>query len=105
MIKLNLFKAAVLAIASAVFFTGCKDEGPSAITITDFYGVYTGEHLILGLLPVPDSITITTAPLGADSITLYSLALDASFNGKVTGSDIAFATFTADSLNFSEGDT
>jgi hypothetical protein len=94
-----------LFVAASMFLTACSDDGGSdPIAIDDFYGEFRGEHLILGLLPVGDTITITAAPLGADSITFYSLSLDASFNGKVTGADVAFADFEADSLMFSVDD-
>jgi len=99
--KKILFAAVATLFATSIFFTSCSEEGGSStITKADALGVYYGEHLILGLLPVKDTLTVTDA--GGDSIKVFTASMDTFFFATVVGADASIVPFVADSLMFSD---
>ncbi len=90
--KTKFFALAFLALGITAGITSCGKDEPDDEKV-DFAGTYHGEYSILGLLNVPDTLTVTNT--GDNTISIFSVKLDTSFTATVSGSTATFNGFTA----------
>lgn len=92
-LKTKFFALAFLALGFSALTTSCGKDDEKGEPV-DFEGTYYGEHVVMSLLPVPDTLTIRN--IDATTIGIYSVKLDKEFEAKVNGNKASIDSFEAD---------
>lgn len=98
--KSNFLAFAFLAMGTFVGVTSCGKDPVKEEAKADFAGTYHGEYSILGLLNVPDTLTVTNT--GDNKISIFSIKLDTSFTATVNGGTATFDGFKASTFSAGE---